>query len=176
VTQRRLDRLSRKQLQALLDVSLKDFRTVDGLWFVGVEKRFGTQLATEVDREAWEWLGRRNAYRLKEALGLNEGGLPDLVKALEFDPCLSMNDYEVASVSDRQAVFRCKVCYSQTERTKAGKALFDCRSVDEAYFKSFAQTIDPGIHVRCDFCPPPRRTGDLWCQWSFEKGLPEITR
>ncbi|MDO8490379.1 MAG: DUF6125 family protein [Dehalococcoidia bacterium] len=167
----RLARLSRKQLQALLEVSLKDFRTVDGLWFVGVEKRLGADLATEVDEEVWEWLGRRSAFRLTEALGLNGKGLPALVTALELDPCLSMNDYDVALVSARQAVFRCTGCYSQTERLKANKALFDCRRVDEAYFKSFASAIDPRIQVRCDFCPP-RHSEDIWCAWYFDLELP----
>lgn len=163
----KLARFSRQQLLSLLDVSLKDFRTVDGLWFVEAEKRFGTGLATELDEKVWEWLGGRSAFRLKQALTPGLTGLPALARTLELDPCLSMNDYDVALVSDRQAIFRCTGCYSQQERIKAGKPLFDCRRVDEAYFKSFARTIDPSIQVRCGFCPP-ERSADTWCLWYFE--------
>lgn len=165
---KKLSRLPKKDLLALFDVSLKSFRTADGLWFTGVEDRFGNKPAVDIDIYVWEKLGTREAFRLKRALGIEDDGVAALVRALELAPSFSMIDYEIFQTSPTQALFRCTSCYSQKERLKAGRGLFDCRGVDQSYFDSFAQTINPKFRVECNFGPPEKYYEDLWCEWRFE--------
>jgi len=47
-----LSKISRKKLLDLFFLQIRNLWRVDGLYFLGIEKRFGTDASTEVDARA----------------------------------------------------------------------------------------------------------------------------
>jgi hypothetical protein len=161
-----LSKLPKETLIKLFEILRRDQRTIDGFWFLQVENSYGIEKAIEFDAYVWNRIGRINAKRLKEALGLGTG-IPALVKAIELDPLWFLFGYEVKQLSIAEAAVVFTDCLGQKARLKMGKELFPCRSVDEGYFTGFAKTLDPRIEVQCISCPPERYSDELWCEWRF---------
>lgn len=162
-----LDKLPRERLLSLLRVCLANMRTMDGLWYLGVEDAFGTDAATTIDRDMWEQLARVEARRLKAAFDLGPG-IPGLISALGLNPTwMAFADWSLEQPSPSEAVLRITDCYPQKARVESGRGVFPCQEVDQVYFTTFAQGIDPRLKVTCASCPPDSYSQDLWCQWHF---------
>lgn len=172
-----LAKLPKEKLLSLLEVSLKDLRTMDGLWFLYVEKVIGTERTIEIDRDVWARLGVIEAQRIKQSFNLQGDGIGLLLQALPLCPgFISFTEFNLKQISEKQAIFQVTNCYPQRARLRDGIGLFNCRPVDEAMLISFAQALDPRIEVRCDFCPPDKYSENLWCQWQLyipQEPLPE---
>ena len=70
----------------LLEIFFTHIRNVwrvDGLYFLGIEEKFGTQAAAEIDAYCHKVLGRIEAKALIKTLGLEERGIPELITALD---------------------------------------------------------------------------------------------
>ena len=146
---------------------LRDLWAVDGLYFLGIEERFGTEAATEIDRKVWEVMGKIEARRLKKFLGLEDGDIPTMMKALRHSGwALDIEDKEV-EVEDSRAVIRNRNCRVQNTRIKKGLGVFPCKNVRWGFLKSFAKEFNSDIVVNCIVCPPDEHPDDLWCEWEF---------
>lgn len=164
----KLEQLPKETLVALLEVCLRDLHTVDGLWFLGVEKLVGPERDVDFDLDVWVETVKVEAQRIRKSFNLQGEGISLLVQAIQFVPGLiSFTEFEVEQVSEREAILRVTLCYPQRARLKDGIGLFNCRGVDEAYLASFAQALDPRIRSNCEFCPPDKWFDNLWCQWHF---------
>jgi hypothetical protein len=140
----------------------------DGLWFRAAEEGYGLEAAIALDKKAWEAFTVIEAKRIMKRLGLEAGGgIPALVRALEFRLYALINVQEVSEVSDRRCVFRMKNCRVQEARKKQGLADFPCREVGLVEYAGFARTIDPRLKTRCLYCPPDPHPADSWCAWEF---------
>jgi len=164
--------LPRETLDLLFEFNLRKLQMVDGLWFLGVEDRFGTEQATNIDYEVWHRIGISDARRARETFGISGDGIPALINALKMT-WMAFVDWDMEQVSDSHAVFRAITCYPQKARVERGKGVFDCQPVEEAFFTAYAQTIDPRFRVYCGFCPRNRGNNDLWCEWHFRLVSPE---
>lgn len=175
-----LAKLPKEKLISLLGVCLRDLHTLDGLWFLYVEKVIGTERTIEIDRDVWARLGGIEAQRIKRGFNLPGEGLSLLCQALSLCPgFISFTEFTLKQISPKQAIFQVTTCYPQKARLRDGIGLFNCRPVDEAQLNSFAQALDPRIKVHCDFCPPEKYSENLWCQWKFyipEEPAPEGSR
>lgn len=158
--------LDREGLNRLFEFNLRKIQLVDGLWFLHVEDRFGTQQAIDSNCAVWAEVGRRDARRARDMLGVRGEGIPALIEALQ-KTFMAFADWEMEQVSPNHAIFRATTCYPQKARVEKGRGVYDCRSTEEAFFTGYAQGIDAGIKVRCGFCPPEKYAGDLWCEWHF---------
>jgi len=146
---------------------LRDLWAVDGLYFLGIEERFGTEAATEIDRKVWEVMGKIEARRLKKFLGLEGGDIPTMMKALRHSGwALDLEDKEV-EVEDSRAVIRNINCRVQNTRIRKGLGVFPCKNVRWGFLKSFAREFNSDIVVNCIVCPPDEHPDDLWCEWEF---------
>jgi len=161
-----LTQLPKETLSSLLDICRRNWRSVDGRWFLAVEDSCGLERATEIDCDVWSQLGKVTAGRLQKAFSLGEG-IPALAKALELDPGFLYYEYIVKQTSQTTAIWRVTSCLAQEGRIKSGRELLDCRRLDEPYLTNCAQVFCPGIRVRCEFCPPERHSADVWCEWHF---------
>ena len=148
---------------------LRDMWAVDGLYYLGIEEKFGTEAATEIDRKVWEVMGKIEARKIKKLFNINGNDIKSLMKALSYSGwAMDLEDKEMV-VKDGKGIIRNVKCRVQNTRLKKGLKEFACKPVRWGFLKSFAKEIDEQIVVKCNVCPPDKHTDDLWCEWIFEK-------
>ena len=162
---RELERLPKETLIELIKMYSRNWLTMDGLWFTGVEDRYGEKAAIEMDVRMWEIGSRIEAERVKKILGL-EPGLENVIRAIDFLSVSYSFGYEY-EISDNRVLWTCLHCLPQETRLRMGKSEFACQATCDACFKNIIDVIDPMVRLRCIFCPPGPRPADAWCQWEF---------
>ena len=161
--------MPKDKLVDLMFMHIRNLWAVDGLYFLGIEERFGTQGATEIDTKVWDIMGKIEARRLKETLGIEDNDIPAMIDALSSSSwALDLEDREIELEGDR-AVIRNTNCRTQKTRLKKGLKEFPCRAVRWGYLKTFAREFDEDIVVECNVCPPGEHPEDLWCEWIIKK-------
>lgn len=159
--------MPKEKLVELLFMHMRNLWAVDGLYFLGIEDKFSTEAAAEIDRDVWEVMGKLEARRLKSALDVKGDDVPTMMNALRHTGwSLDLEDKKVA-VEKNRAVFRNTNCRVQQTRIKQGLSEFPCKQVRWGYLKSFAKEFNPDIEVKCNVCPPDKHREDLWCEWEF---------
>jgi hypothetical protein len=164
--------LTREQLERLMALHAWGLLGIDGLYFLGIEKRHGTEEATEVDTEVWEAYGRMEPERLKAALDIEGDGLEDIATALRASSWLFYipdSEFKVLDEGNRMTL-TVKDCRIQRKRLKKDLGEFPCKPVGVAYLENFVKAFDERIKVRCGFCPPDEHPEKEWCQWEFVLG------
>ena len=161
-----LEKLPKETLIELIKIYSRNWLTLDGLWFSGVEEKFGLDEALALDVRMWQIGSRIEAKRIKELLGLNEGGLGDVLRAINFMSWAASFGYRV-ELSKGRAIWTCTHCPPQISRVRSGKGEFACRPTFEACFGNLCEVIDQRVMVTCVVCPPDPHPEDIWCQWEF---------
>jgi hypothetical protein len=155
--------------EKLAKVFSRSIYTMDGLWFLAVERKYGFDAALELDVAVWERIGPIQARRMLNNFAVKEDNpIHTLVRALQVDSVLLVFAPEVAVLADNKAIIRCTDCPPQKARVRDGKGEFPCKQVGIAFFKSYAETIDPRIKLTCLLCPPDAHPSEYWCEWQFE--------
>jgi len=153
----------------LLEVCSRSFTTVDGLWFLAVEQKYGFDAALELDLEVWRRFSRVHGRRLLKSFAIKEDSpIRTLVKLLQADPIMSIYRPEVVTLTDNKAVFRCVECPTQIARIRDGKGVFPGQRVCSAMYTAYAELIDPRIKTDCLTCSPDADQPGYWCEWQFE--------
>ena len=164
---RMLEKLSKKKILDLFFLQIRNVWRVDGLYFLGIEDKFGTEAATEIDAGCWETMGRIEARHLKDLLEIKEINPKSLIHILRNTSwALDILEKET-EITERKAFFRVTKCGTQLTRIKKGLEVFPCKRVRFGYLKSFAQELNPKIETICKICPPDKRPPNLWCEWEF---------
>jgi hypothetical protein len=141
--------------------------SVDGLYFLEIEKKYGTKIATEIDKNVWMIMGKIEARRIKKLFDLKNNDLNCLLKCLKLSGwALDLEDKKFIVEKDR-FIIQNSVCRIQNTRLKKGLSEFACKNVRFSFLKSFAKEINPNIEVKCKVCPPDKHNEDLWCKWEF---------
>lgn len=146
---------------------LRNMWAVDGLYYLGIEEKWGTKAATEIDRKVWEVMGKIEARRLKELLGIKENDIPSLMKALRYSGWTLDLENKIIIIKKNKGIIRNVKCRVQNTRLKKGLPEFGCKSVRWGFLKSFAKEFNSEIEVKCNVCPPDEHPDDLWCEWEF---------
>ncbi|UCE44556.1 MAG: hypothetical protein JSV57_03355 [Candidatus Bathyarchaeota archaeon] len=162
-----LGRLSKERVLDLFFLHIRNLWRVDGLYFLGIEERFGTEAATEVDARCWEVMGKTEARHLRAILEIEEIDPESLLYILRNTSWALDVLEKKAEITDRKVVFRVTKCGIQLKRTKKGLEVFPCKEVRLGYMRSFARELNPEIETRCKVCPPDERPSNLWCEWEF---------
>jgi hypothetical protein len=164
---KRLLALSKEQLPPFIFLQLRNLWTVDGLYFLGIEEAYGTEIAMKIDAHVWEVMGKIEARKLKEFLGLKGTDIPSMIEALRYTSwALDLEDKEII-VEKNHAVVRNVRCRVQTTRLGKGFTEFGCKPVRFGFLKAFAKEFNPAIVVKCTVCPPDIHPENLWCEWEF---------
>ncbi len=167
IIQEELRRLPREKLEELILMYSRNWHTVDGLWFRGVEQKYGIEAALDIDIAMWKAMSRTEAKRLKEILGIGEGGgVEAVLRVVNLMSWAPASEYELHREGDR-TLLTCIHCPPQEARVKKGIGEFACRPTFEFGFQNVAAVIDPRVSVTCLFCPPGPHPEDTWCQWEF---------
>lgn len=162
-----IDKLPKEKLADFIFLHLRNIWAVDGLYYLGIEEKYGTEVATEIDRNVWEILGKIEARRLKELMGIKGNDIPSMLKALQYSGwALDLEDKEIIIEKDRGIIRNVK-CRVQNTRKKKGLNEFGCKPVRWGFLKSFAKEFNLNIKVDCNVCPPDKHPDNLWCEWAF---------
>ena len=165
---RLLYELSKEELVKIIVDDAKNWLAHDGVWFQAVEKRYGMEVAVDVDTEAWRYFTVIEARRIMDRLGLKAGGgIAALVECLKHRFYARLNLQDVIDQSDTRVVFRMLDCRVQSARKRKGLADHPCKSVGIVEYSEFAKAIDPRIKTTCIACPPDAHPETFWCAWEF---------
>jgi len=162
-----LGNMPKEKLLSLFFLHNKNLWRVDGLYFLGIEERFGTQPATEIDANCWKIMGKIEAKELKEALEVENDGIAALIKTLKNTSWALYQAEKESEASVRSGVFRVTRCRTQETRIKKGLGEFPCKAVRLGYLKSFVEEFNSEIRVTCKTCPPDDHPRNVWCEWEF---------
>jgi len=162
-----LGNMSRDKLLKLFFLNIKNLWRVDGLYFLGIEKKFSTEAATEIDADCWKIMGKIEARELKETLGVKKNDVATLIKTLRNTSWALYQTEKESEVSAEKGTFRVTRCRTQETRISKGLGEFPCKQVRFGYLQSFAKEFNPNIEVVCKICPPGPHSENVWCEWQF---------
>ncbi len=162
-----LESLPEKKLIEVMMFNNRNIWRVDGLYFLGIEERFGTDAAAEIDAGVWNSMGKLEARNLKKILNLTEFTVDTVMDALKYTSWALDQHEKVITVENGAGILKILNCKTQLTRLKRGLPEFPCKQVRYNYLKNFAEEINPRIHCTCVRCPPDEHTGDVWCEWYF---------
>ncbi|MDP2743886.1 MAG: DUF6125 family protein [Dehalococcoidia bacterium] len=168
MTDEELQKLSREELLKVIKVLGRNWITLDGLWFTGVEDEFGMEAAVKLDERMWSKQAGIEARRMREALGISEKGPPGVARAYSMlTPCWADAFLpEFSGTPDRLRV-RINHCNAQEAREKLGRPRFPCKVVGLSHFNSIIRAVDQEVEVKCLVCPPDPLHGSYWCEWEL---------
>lgn len=162
-----LHKLTREKLSEYVLLQLRNLWAVDGLYYLGIEELSGTETATKIDAYVWAVMGKIEARKLKEFLGITKNDIPSLMHALQYTSwALDLEDKEVIVEKDH-AIIRNVRCRVQNTRRSKGLPEFGCKPVRLGFLQAFAKEFNPKVVVTCIICPPDNHPEDLWCHWEF---------
>jgi hypothetical protein len=159
--------LSREESLELLKVYSRLALTLDGLWFRGIEEKFGLEAAVELDAKTWETFGKSSARRMMKFLGVKEPSILDIAKILILSPVFIFLGPTYEIINEKKGILTVTDCLPQKQRVEMGLGEFPCKPVGIAFFQGFTEVI-PQAKIKCLICPPDTHPPDVWCQWEFE--------
>lgn len=149
-------------------LQIRNLWRIDGLYFLGIEKKFGTEAAAEIDAGVWETMAKIEARGLQKMFNVAEK--PDVATVLDLLRKSSWaldQPFKTIEITSRRAVLGIDRCRTQETRLDKGLAEFPCKKVRFGYLKAFAETLNPDVKVNCLTCPPDKHPKDSWCRWEF---------
>lgn len=165
-----LAEMSKEKLIELLMMHIRNIWRVDGLYFMGIEEKFGTEAATDIDAGCWKVIGKLEARELRERLGVKKEhmDIPSVLWILRNTSwALYQVGKEVELLEDGSGIFRVTKCRTQETRIQKGLGEFPCKKVRYDYLKSFVEELNPGLEVVSKICPPGSHPQNIWCEWEF---------
>lgn len=162
-----LDSMPKDNLFKLFFLHIKNLWRVDGLYFLGIEEKFGTEAATEIDANCWKIMGKIEARELKETLSVKKNDVVALLQTLRTTSWALYQTEKELKASAKRGVFRVTRCRTQETRISKGLGEFPCKRVRFGYLESFAKEFNPNIEVVCRMCPPGPHPENMWCEWEF---------
>lgn len=163
-----LEEMPRDQLLDLFALHIRNIWRVDGLYFLGIEEKFGTKSAIEIDANCWRVMGKIEARYLKKIMGVDHvtpDSLIHLLRNTSWALDIAEKRYEISEKEARMTVVSCG---TQETRIRKGLGVFPCKQVRAGYLESFTKELDPEIEMMCRICPPDERPPDVWCKWEFK--------
>ncbi|MFC1900840.1 DUF6125 family protein [Chloroflexota bacterium] len=150
------------------EVCARSLYTVDGVWFLAVEDKYGFDVAFEMNQAVWKRISPIVGRRLMKNLDLD--GKPPLQALLELivsDPMIRVHKPEVVTLTDKRAVLRFIECPIQVARIRDGKGVYNGVPGCSTLFDAYSELIDPRIKVDCNACAPNPEDPEYWCEWEF---------
>jgi hypothetical protein len=162
-----INNIPKEKLADFVFMHLRDMWAVDGLYYLGIEKKYGTEVATEIDCFVWSVMGKIEARRIKQLFNITDTSITALMQALQYSGwAMDLEDKEI-EIDHHKAILRNIKCRVQNTRIEKGLGEFGCKPVRQGFLKAFAKEINPDIAVKCIVCPPDNHPDDLWCEWEF---------
>ena len=90
----------------LFHMHIRNIWRVDGHYFLGIERKFGTEAATQIDTDCWKVLGKLEARELKTLLKLEKNDVPSLMFALQNTSWSLSQEQKEIEVSATRGIYR----------------------------------------------------------------------
>ena len=95
-----LKELDQDKYADLTFMHLRNLWAVDGLYYLGIEERFGTEAATEIDAFVWKIMGKIEARKIRKLMELGDD-LDSMIKGLKLSGwAMDLDDKEWGEVDD----------------------------------------------------------------------------
>jgi hypothetical protein len=163
--------LTKMPTERLLDfffLQIRNLWRVDGLYFLGIEKEFGTEAATGIDAGVWKTMAKIEAKALQRMFQADENpDIPTIISLLRRSSWALDQPFKTVEVSDGKATLSIDRCRTQEARLSKGLGEFPCKRVRFGYLEGFAKALNPKVKVNCLVCPPDEHLGEQWCKWEF---------
>ena len=163
--------LAEMPVEKLLDyffLQIRNIWRVDGLYFLGIEKKSGTEAATKIDAKVWESMAAIEAKSLQRMFKVAEN--PDVATITDLLSKSSWaldQPFKAIETGNKRVTIGIDRCRTQEARLGKGLCEFPCKNVRFGYLKNFAETLNPKVKVNCLVCPPDKHPKDSWCKWEF---------
>jgi hypothetical protein len=160
------DRMDESEIRSYLEFLLWNFRVVDGFWFLYVSEQFSQQAAERINERVWGKVPELVAKDFIKRFKIEERGLEGFLKALRLFPWCIIIGYDIEEKTD-EIIISVPSCAPQVARVKKGLPEFECKTMHQGEFESFAHVIDNRIRVECLFAPPDPHPPGCFCKWRF---------
>jgi len=120
-----LEKMPKEKLLDYFFLQIRNIWRVDGLYFLGIEKKFGTEAATEIDAGVWETMATIEAKSLQHMFKISEN--PDLatvIGLLRKSSWTLDQPFKTIEVSDKRATLSIDRCRTQEARLSKGLCEF----------------------------------------------------
>ena len=135
--------LPKEELLKIIDAYAKAWQAMDGAYFLALEKKYGMDVAIEMDKEAWKIFSPIEAKRIMKEFGIDpKGGLKSLEQTLGYRVYARLNTQSTEWKDDNTLIFTMNACRVQLARNRKGLLDFPCRPVGEIEYSYFAKTIE----------------------------------
>ena len=171
-----LRKMSKDRLIDLIFLHLRNYWAVDGLYFLGIEEKYGTQGANEIDKNVWKVMGKIEARKIQNEIGIQGKEINTVIDALRLSGWALDLEYKEIEINDKKAIIRNRNCRVQNTRVKKGMSEFPCKNVRLGFLESFVKEFNPEIKIICNVCPPDKHSEDLWCEWEIKIHENEIEK
>jgi hypothetical protein len=149
-------------------LQIRNIWRVDGLYFLGIERKFGTEAATEIDAGVWESMAAIEAKSLQRMFKISENpSVATIIDLLRKSSWALDQPFKTIEAGDKRATLSIDRCRTQEARLSKGLCEFPCKKVRFGYLRNFAKTLNPKVEVNCLVCPPDKHPKDVWCKWEF---------
>lgn len=162
-----LKSLPEEKLIEVMMFNNRNIWRVDGLYFLGIENKFGTEAAAEIDTGVWNVMGTLEARILKKIFDVEDATVDTVMELLRYTSWALDQQEKIITVEDGTGILKILNCRTQLTRLKRGLSEFPCKQVRHSYLKTFAEEVIPHIQCTCIVCPPDEHSGDVWCEWHF---------
>jgi hypothetical protein len=163
-----LAEIPEEQLLDCFFLQIRNLWRVDGLYFLGIEKRFGTEAAAEIDAGVWKTMAMIEAKSLQKLFKIGENSdVSTIIDLLRKSSWALDQPFKTVEVSAGRAVLSVDRCRTQEARLGKGLGEFPCKKVRFGYLENFAKTLNPKAEVTCRTCPPDKHPKEIWCKWEF---------
>ena len=114
----------------LAELCSKSLYTLDGLWFTLLEKKYGLDVALNIDEEVWRKFCPVHIGRVLETFPIRtDNPIRAVVNLLKVDPVQLIYKLEIVTLTDSKAAFRVTDCPPQKARIRDGKGEFSCQQI-----------------------------------------------
>jgi hypothetical protein len=162
-----LESLPKETLIKIIRMLARNWLTVDGLWFRGVEEKYGLEAAVELDVKMWCQEALIETKRVIETLDMRKKGIEGVLNVLQYMSASYAYCFEYEEKSPTRAVIVYRECIPQEARVRQGLGEFPCKPTSEAIFTRIIEVVDPRVKFRCIACPPDKHPADFWCKWEL---------
>jgi hypothetical protein len=132
----------------------KNFRTLDGLWVIEIEKERDWETALKLDIVVWQQLYRIIFRRVKKYLKLKSNSLLDLIEIISFVWNCEGNLHEIIKKSENEIIVNIKTCpyIEAMERNpeRHNRIHSICKDMCIPYFEPVVKEFNPKIKLNRD--------------------------